>query len=314
MLNILAKLFKKTEKKSPGNAASDYWDGWQKEVDAEQPRWVDWGEHPAFLALIYREIFGSEEVTLFHHLKQQYPAFGSQACISLCSGDGGFERLLVDHGIFASVTGMDISPARVKRALETHAARGEKLKFLISDMNHGDYGSNAYDVVFAKAALHHIADLESAFKGMATCLRPGGHLVTVDFFGPSRFQWSDSQIELANQLLQQIPENLRTTRKGEIKTIVRRPTVEEMIAADPSEAARSEEVKSFIDENFLILEEHDIGGTLFNLVFTPDIIDNFDPDNAAHRQTIEDVFSSERALIRSGQLPSDFKFIVARKK
>lgn len=146
---------------------------WQQEVDATQPRWVDWGEHPLFLSLIYRELFGAEETTLFHYLKARHPYFGAQKVLSLCSGDGGFESLLVNNGVFGEITGTDISDYRVKKAQEQHAAN-KQLKFAVSDVNSGDYGKNAYDVVFAKAAPHHIENLEAAFAGMSACLRPGG--------------------------------------------------------------------------------------------------------------------------------------------
>lgn len=314
MFKALAKLFKADQPAAPASAASAYWNNWQQAVDAEKPQWVDWGEHPLFLGLIYRELFGAEETTLFHYLKARHPHFGKQKALSLCSGDGNFESLLVNHGVFGDITGTDISDYRVNKAREQHGADNPRLHFMVSDVNSGDYGKNAYDIVFAKAALHHIENLEAAFAGMSACLRPGGHLVTIDFFGPTRFQWTDAQLTLANQLLQEIPETLRTTRDGVVKTSVPRPTVMEMIAADPSEAVRSSEIRHFIDAHFRILEEHDIGGTLFNLIFTADILNNFSPENPEHRKIVEAVFLRERELIKSGELPSDFKFIIAEKK
>jgi ubiquinone/menaquinone biosynthesis C-methylase UbiE len=314
MLKALARLFKTDKPAAPASAASSYWNTWQQTVDATQPQWVDWGEHPLFLGLIYRELFGAEETTLFHYLKARHPQFGNQQALSLCSGDGNFENLLVNNGVFGDITGIDISDYRVKKAQEQHGGANGKLHFTVSDVNGGDYGKHAYDVVFAKAALHHIENLDAAFAGMSTCLRPRGRLVTIDFFGPTRFQWTDAQLALANAWLQDIPEPLRTTRDGAVKTTIPRPTVAEMIAADPSEAVRSSEIRRFIDMHFHVTEEHDIGGTLFNLIFTADILNNFAPDDPEHRKIVETVFLRERELIKRGELPSDFKFIIAEKR
>jgi hypothetical protein len=138
--------------------------------------------------------------------------------------------------------------------------------------------------------------------------------VAIDFFGPTRFQWSAAQPALANQLLQETPEHLRVKRDGTIKTAVLRPAVEEMIATDPSEAVRSSDIRRFIDAHFQVVEEHDIGGTLYNLIFTADILDNFSPEDQEHRKLVETVFQLERDLIKRGELPSDFKFIIAEKR
>lgn len=312
MHKLLASFFGKHTRVAVADKAAEHWSTWQKQTDAEKPRWTDWGEHPLFLDLIYRELFGSEDCTLFHYLKHNHAAFGGHRALSLCSGDGAFESQLVQHGVFGAMTGLDISGTRVARALAEYGGGNSKLDFIVGDVNQGNYGKGLYDVVFAKAALHHIENLEAAFAGILACLRADGHLVTVDFFGPTRFQWTDAQLDLANEFLNELPPDLRMSSKGILKAAVERSTVDAMIAADPSEAVRSAELYAFIEERFTILEEFDIGGTVFNLVFTPDIICNFQPGNAAHAQLVKKVFTRERELIRTGHLPSDFKFIIAR--
>lgn len=304
------------EKVAPATAdtAAEHWSRWQAQVDTDRPRWVDWGEHPVFLELIYQQLFGSASTTLFDFLRQHYPRYQQQHALSLCSGDGSFERLLVDHEVFGHITGLDVSAYRVERARQQHAEQSARLSFTVGDVNLGNYGRNLYDVVFAKAALHHIENLEAAFAGMLHCLRPQGHLVTVDFFGPTRFQWTDKQLQLANEMLTGIPPELRTDRAGVLKSTVTRPAVEEMIAADPSEAVRSSELAGFIEQHFRVLQQFDIGGTLLNLVFTPDIICNFDPDNPAHRSLLQRLFAKERELIRHGDIPVDFRFLIAEKR
>ena len=304
-----------TQVSNASSAAAAYWDNWQRDKNAAGERWHDWGEHPFLLRLIQDSLFGSPDTTVFEYLKRRYPDFSGAAALSLCAGDGDFERMLVERGVFGHITGVDISSERVRSANERHGDLGEHLRFIAGDVNAGDFGAGLYDAVFAKAALHHVEGLENLFAGLDACLRPGGRLVTIDFFGPTRFQWSDAQLEQANRLLREIPAQLRRRADGTVKEEITRPTIEEMIAADPSEAVRSSEIHDFIRRHFDILEEFDIGGTLLNLVFTPDIINNFRPGDSGQEGVLQRAFAEERRLMTvEGAIASDFKLIVAARR
>ncbi len=314
MYEFISNLFRLKDKSPPPDAAADHWSKWQARVDEEKPKWIDWGDHPTFLELIYEDHFGARDITLFHYLKRDYPFFSNGKALSLCSGDGAFESLLCSNNVFGKITGVDISEYRVHKAARDHANLDARLDFIVGDINQGRYGENIYDAVFAKAALHHIENLETAFAGILACLKPAGYLVTIDFFGPTRFQWTDAQLAYANTCLKEIPENLRVCRDGTIKSSITRPTIQEMIDADPSEAVRSAEIYQFIQDNFNILNEFALGGPVFNLIFTTEIINNFDPDDLSHQHLINNIYRKEQELIASGVLFSDFKFIIAQKR
>ncbi|MBK7062734.1 MAG: class I SAM-dependent methyltransferase [Rubrivivax sp.] len=135
---------------------------------------------------------------MFDFLRGCGPAFDRAHARSLGAGDGTFEKLLVEHGILGSVVGIDLADGRVREANERSGELADRLRYEVADANRGDYGLASYDVLFAKAALHHIAELESMMQGMRRALRPGGRLVTLDFFGPNRFQWTDAQLAAVN--------------------------------------------------------------------------------------------------------------------
>lgn len=291
--------------------ASAYWNQWQQQKVSQNLEWVDWGDHPTILKLIYQSLFGSAEKSIFHYLLEQYPAFANSQALSLCSGDGTFERLLIEQGVFNHVTGIDIADERIRSANLQHQDFANKLIFRAGDVNTGTFGHRVYDVVFAKAALHHVENLEALFKGIKHCLKPGGHLVTIDFFGPTRFQWSDKQLEYANRMLAQIPPELRTNPNGKLLDTIGRPTTDEMIAMDPSEAVRSEEILDFIHAHFETVKIFDIGGTLLNLVFTQEIINNFTSDNPHCNEILNRAFTWEQELISRNEISSDFKFVIA---
>ncbi len=93
--------------------AADHWNRWQKARSATQSQYIDWGDHPTIAARIQAELFGSPSFTVFDYLKREFPDFADATVLSLCAGDGSFEKLLLTHGIFGSITGMDIAAERV---------------------------------------------------------------------------------------------------------------------------------------------------------------------------------------------------------
>ena len=110
-------------------------------------------------------------------------------------------------------------------------------------------------------------------------LTTDGILLVVDFFGPSRFQWTDIQIELTQQLLDLLPpemrKNLRDPNLFEYKHVITRPNMDDLVRADPSEAVRSDEIYTLLKNKFNIIEEKPLGGTLLSLLFDG-IAGNFD--------------------------------------
>ena len=293
-------------------AAAEHWNRWQKARDTIQSQYIDWGDHPTIAARIQTELFGSPTVTVFDYLKSEYPEFATASVLSLCAGDGSFEKLLLLHGIFGSITGMDIAAERVAAGNNAADAFAGRLRFAVGDVNSGEFGDAQYDVVFAKAALHHVEQLEKMFAGAQRCLKPGGKLVTIDFFGPTRFQWTDAQLAAVNHFIDTtIPDDLLRRADGSLQKHITRPTIAEMIAMDPSEAVRSSEVRSLLDKHFTVEKELAVGGTLLNLVFGEAIINNFDVDNARHVQIINAAFDYERELMNERVIGSDFRFIVA---
>ena len=139
-------------------------------------------------------------------------------------------------------------------------------------------------------SLHHIEALEHVLQQCRQALRPRGLLLVNEFVGPSRFQWTERQLDMANTALASIPSALRRDlAKGGLKTTVERPTVEHMIRTDPSESVRSAEIERLVKDHFAVVGEWNWGGTLNHLVFQ-NIAGNFDPRTGGpprHRRTAD---------------------------
>jgi len=89
-----------------------------------------------------------------------------------------------------------------------------------------------------------------------------------------------------------------------------RPTIMEMIAADPSEAIRSSAILSALEKHFRIVEVRELGGSLLHIGLS-DIAQNFDPATPADVGLLEQFFALEDRLMAEGVIASDFATITA---
>jgi len=117
-----------------------------------------------------------------------------------------------------------------------------------------------------------------------------------------------------NRILATVPKTHRLSLKDEvtIKGEVRRPSLEDVIKADPSEAVRSQEIPGLLAKNFEILYRADFGGTLLQFVLA-DIAGNFKPDDEKDMALLDLIILFEETLIEEKIIPSDFIFVVSRR-
>jgi hypothetical protein len=96
-----------------------------------------------------------------------------------------------------------------------------------------------------------------------------------------------------------------------------------MLAHDPSEAVRSDEILPLLEQHFDILEKRFYGGTLLHVLFASIAIEpkvllplpEASPEgNAVHADLVPLMLLIEEILTERGVLPDDYAVIVARKK
>ena len=112
-------------------------------------------------------------------------------------------------------------------------------------------------------------------------LKVGGLLAMDDFVGPSRFQWTDENIAWANNVRANLPERfLRNPYAPDqiLPRTVMRPTRQEVIASDPSEAVDSARIVEMLHTTFGECEVISTGGALYHLALN-DIFCNFNSDD-----------------------------------
>jgi SAM-dependent methyltransferase len=217
---------------------------------------------------------------------------GFERGLSVGCGNAAKELRLLQDGLVGSFDLFEITENRVAKGKTAAKQYGveSRAHFRVEDAFSQEL-ANQYDLVYWNNALHHMFDVTAALEWSRERLRPGGFLVMDDFVGATRFQWPDVQLQIATKIRRSLPKRLlRSPTHPEqwINPVVRRPSVEEMLASDPSEAADSENILPALRKVFPQAEIVLTGGVIYHLTLN-DVITNFeDTQDAELLQTLLD--------------------------
>ena len=107
--------------------------------------------------------------------------------------------------------------------------------------------------------------------------RPGGAVVVNEYIEPNRFQWPDLQTRAANAIRAALPARFFDLEHGArlaVSRHVERPTIDAMIASDPTEAQDSESILPAIRKFAPHTEIWLLGGVIYHLALS-DVLANF---------------------------------------
>jgi ubiquinone/menaquinone biosynthesis C-methylase UbiE len=93
------------------------------------------------------------------------------------AGTGFFSLNLRQAGIVDDVHVTDISPGMVEAAEDNARKLGFEVGGRVADAERLPYEDATFDLVVGHAVIHHIPDVELAFREMLRVLRPGGRIV-----------------------------------------------------------------------------------------------------------------------------------------
>jgi SAM-dependent methyltransferase len=284
------------------------------EAKAEAQGWY-WMQHDMVRERINRLVSGNRYVDVYGRLTEFLDENGMvkplHACVSLGCGFGGLERDLLNRGLIGEIDGYDLSEGAVAEARRLAEERGLKsIRYHVADMDRYGLPEGQFDAIFAHSSVHHVEALEALFENVRRALKPEGIFHLNEFVGPSRFQWTDGQLELINEYLDSLPERLRQTPTGR-KPAAERPTIEQMLAMDPTEAVRSAEIRGVVRQYFDVVEERPYGGTLLHMGLAG-IAQNFDMRNHEDVQHLQRFFDLEDQMIARRVIGNDFTVLIAR--
>ncbi|MDQ3280914.1 MAG: class I SAM-dependent methyltransferase [Acidobacteriota bacterium] len=222
-------------------------------------------------------------------------------------GEGWLERVVAQWPFVAQIDAVDFAKEAVARARELARGIGN-IHYGVVDLNRDTLQRDAYDVVIAHSVLHHVDNLEHAYAQIESAMRANATLIVNEYIGPNRFQYSDEVLAMINALFRCLPKELRGNYESR-----RRPPLDEMLAYDPTEGVRAEEVVPLLERHFDVRERKQLGGAVVqHLLF--DVVQHFRFENARHRSLLEMLCTIDAMLTDRGRINSDFAIFAARRK
>jgi ubiquinone/menaquinone biosynthesis C-methylase UbiE len=97
--------------------------------------------------------------------------------MELGSGTGFFLLNLMSGGVIKKGSVTDLSPGMVQVALRNARNLGHDVDGRVADAERIPYEDNTFDLVVGHAVLHHIPDVQAAFREVLRVLKPGGRFV-----------------------------------------------------------------------------------------------------------------------------------------
>ncbi len=229
-------------------------------------------------------------------------------------GEDSISVILARTNFFKKIIIVDISDNLLKQQREilkkiklNHFFEFQCLDLDVDSLPH----NHEYDLICSLGTIHHIQRLEGLFDEINMYLRDDGIFAMREYIGPSYLQFTDKQIQIANLLLESLPDYMKVKSSGEMKTKPFSPTFDEVYNDDPSEAIRSDDIMDIVRNKLCILAENMTGGTLLNPLMN-EITENFEKGNE-EKEILRHIIMVEHSLIQLGVISSDYVFLVANK-
>ena len=241
----------------PGKRVSEKWNRQAASPTVRKNYW----QFPEICAHINMKICGLPMDGIAHGMHRRMKELGPfKYGVSVGCGRATKETSLLRSGIVERIDCFDLAEARLAEARNRMERIGvvDRAR-LICGNAFETMPTETYDLVYWHSSLHHMMDVFAAVRWSWQVLKPGGVFVMREYTGPSRWQWTDRNLQFINRFRVALPQRLRP-RKVELE----RPTIESMIKRDPSEAADSENILPAVVETFPDAEIIPLGGALYS--------------------------------------------------
>lgn len=232
---------------------------WNANADAATSQ-TRWWQVPKYCAYMNLEICGEPLPSVSQGANKRLRKLGPFArAVSVGCGQATKEQALLKSGTVRHFDLYDLSDKRLDTARARYKKHGleGRATFILGDAFENT-PRDTYDLVHWASSLHHMMDARAALEWSREVLKPGGVLMMNEFTGPTYWQWGDDMLDCLYRFRAALPAHLRPANPS-----IRRLTVDQMIARDPSEAADSEAILPALKEFFPDAEIKALGGAIF---------------------------------------------------
>ncbi len=280
---------------------------WDEHAGRHREPFAHWESPPSIAAALNALVSDDPGVTPLQFFLAHYGPFAQVA--ELGCGDGILINFLLQADPNLRIDAYDLSLASLERSRALIApldGAAQRCRLIRIDLNAEALPHDLYDAVLTTGSMHHIENLDFCFGNMRRSLKAGGLLWLNDYVGPNRFQWSDTQMRLANELLAMVPARWR------LRNQVTRFDASAIREVDPSEAVAPQHIPAALGAHFEIVQSWPRGGTLLAPIFGSGCLDSAMAASEEGAAVLSAMFEAEHDLIDAGALPSDNYVYIAK--
>jgi len=275
-------------KKKIDKAIGQHWDTHRAQATPQRDRW--W-KSPGIVGHINRMVCGKCLTGVSEGPIQLIKEFlnGDSFNEALSIGCGGAHKELefVKQGLVDHFYLYELSEKNCELAKHRFESAGCGDKVTVINNDFFEEQPREFDLIHWDNSLHHMFNSRDAIARTYDCLRPGGLFYMNDFVGSTRFQWSDAELEQINYFRKNLPPEIyNNPLGGKFQQQVKRPSLKQMIAADPSEAADSASIIPALEELLPSPKIIPTGGTIYHTALN-DVLVNIEEDSPLLTQALK---------------------------
>lgn len=281
---------------------AEYWDRY---VSSSVNR-AEWQAHPLTQERMRRQRDGYsiEEWFITKYLSGKRLRRG----LGIGAGVASFELNLLQRNIVETYDLYDVSQGSLDQAKETARAMGvdDRVRCFCADVTHVAF-TGTYDLVTFVSSLHHIENLETTLSHVHSILSAEGLVLSIEYVGPDRFDFPDSDTRFARQLYRVLDPSLKAPWPE-----LPLPHPEDVIAADPTEAIHSSAIIETLQDIFEYVEVTPLKTSLAFILWwglKHDAL--FDTEQGV--DLARTVLALDELLVDAGDMPNYFAYLAAAK-
>ena len=292
--------------------AQAYWDRNPEEKLSKCS--TTWVANPVIAEEVYRRASGRQSSA---HWTQwvMYDFFQGQKFESMLSpgcGTGDHELIFAKHDFAEQIDAFDLSSTCLRLAREKAKREDLSVNFYQDNFNTFEIAKHKrYDVILCAGSLHHVKELERFLKTVRLHLKEDGYFIVCEYIGDCYNIYNSRQKDIIQRLYRCFPDDLRSSAQDEFVNI----TIEQVMAADPSESVRSKLILPFLDFYFDFEVFHPMGGAILHPLYPLLNSEFFTRKEQSAEAILKLLLEFESILMEiSGGLGTDFCLSILRHK